>query len=74
MIDDEFTEEMIRKFTIAYQNQELIRNILRSLPKTWMPKVTRTQETKDLSKLHRDELLDSIKVHEQELMDEFTKK
>ncbi|GAV63488.1 zf-CCHC domain-containing protein/UBN2 domain-containing protein, partial [Cephalotus follicularis] len=48
----------------SYSNQELIRKILRCLPKSWTPKVTAIEEAKDLSTLPLEQLLGSLMIHE----------
>ncbi|GAV60412.1 zf-CCHC domain-containing protein/UBN2 domain-containing protein [Cephalotus follicularis] len=48
----------------SYPNQELVRNILRCLPKCWTPKVTTIEEAKDLSNLPLKQLLGSLMTHE----------
>ena len=48
----------------SYINGELVRKILRSLPKGRQPKVTAIQETKDLNTLELDELMGSLMTHE----------
>ena len=47
-----------------YTNTEIIRKVLRSLPKSWETKVIAITETKDLSKLSLDELMGSLLTHE----------
>ncbi|KAL5563974.1 hypothetical protein UlMin_033721 [Ulmus minor] len=47
-----------------YTTSEMVRKILRSLPKQWEAKVTAIQEAKDLSKLPLDELIGSLMTHE----------
>ncbi|GAV64615.1 LOW QUALITY PROTEIN: UBN2 domain-containing protein, partial [Cephalotus follicularis] len=47
-----------------YTNSEMVRNILRCLPKSWMPKVTTIEEAKDLNTLPLEELLGSLMAHE----------
>ena len=47
-----------------YTNVEMVRKILRCLPKAWEPKVTAIQEAKDLTKLSLDELMGSLMSHE----------
>ena len=47
-----------------YTNVEMVRKILRCLPKAWEPKVTTIQEAKDLTKLSLDELMGSLMIHE----------
>ncbi|XP_058002282.1 uncharacterized protein LOC131179452 [Hevea brasiliensis] len=41
-------------------NEELVKKILRSLPKEWLPKVTSLKDSKDLSKVQLDELLGNL--------------
>ncbi|XP_038974886.1 uncharacterized protein LOC120106086 [Phoenix dactylifera] len=61
-----------------YSNSDLVRKILRSLPRTWEAKVTAIQEAKDLSILPLEELLGSLMTHEltmnQHLEDESQKR
>ncbi|GAV85804.1 zf-CCHC domain-containing protein/UBN2 domain-containing protein, partial [Cephalotus follicularis] len=48
----------------SYPNEELVRKILRCLPKSWTPKVTAIEEAKDLSTLPLEQLLGSLMTHE----------
>ncbi|GAV61221.1 LOW QUALITY PROTEIN: UBN2 domain-containing protein [Cephalotus follicularis] len=48
----------------SYSNQELVRKVLRCLPKSWTPKVTAIEEAKDLSTLPLEQLLGSLMTHE----------
>ncbi|GAV90500.1 zf-CCHC domain-containing protein/UBN2 domain-containing protein [Cephalotus follicularis] len=48
----------------AYTNSEMVRKILRCLPRIWMPKVTAIEEAKDLSTLPLEDLLGSLMTHE----------
>ncbi|GAV87469.1 UBN2 domain-containing protein [Cephalotus follicularis] len=48
----------------CYTNSEMVRKILRCLPKSWMPKVTAIEEAKDLNILPLEELLGSLMTHE----------
>ncbi|GAV85594.1 LOW QUALITY PROTEIN: zf-CCHC domain-containing protein/UBN2 domain-containing protein, partial [Cephalotus follicularis] len=48
----------------SYSNQELVRKILRCLPKSWTPKVTAIEEATDLSTLPLEQLLGSLMTHE----------
>ena len=48
----------------VYDNSELVRKILRSLPRTWEVKVKAIQEAKDLNKLLLEELIGSLMTHE----------
>ena len=71
---DESITEMFTHFTDiinglkslgkSYTNSELVRKILRSLPRTWEAKVTAIQEAKDLNTLPLEELLGSLMTHE----------
>ncbi|GAV81376.1 zf-CCHC domain-containing protein/UBN2 domain-containing protein [Cephalotus follicularis] len=47
-----------------YSNQELVRKILRCLPRSWTPKVTAIEEAKDLSTLPLEQLLGFLMTHE----------
>lgn len=47
-----------------YTMSEMVRKLLRSLPKQWEAKVTTLQEAKDLLKLPLDELIGSLMTHE----------
>ena len=61
----------------TYSNSNLVRKVLRSLPRTWEPKVTTIQEAKDLNTYPLDELLGSLMTHEltmQQRSDEESKK
>ncbi|GAV91345.1 UBN2 domain-containing protein, partial [Cephalotus follicularis] len=70
----EFISDMFTRFTTiinslknlgkSYPNQELVRKILRCLPKNWTPKVTAIEEAKDLSILPLEQLLGSLMTHE----------
>ncbi|GAV88074.1 UBN2 domain-containing protein, partial [Cephalotus follicularis] len=74
MHDNESISDMFTRFTTiinslknlgkSYSNQELVRNILRCLPKNWTPKVTAIEEAKDLSTLPLEQLLGSLMTHE----------
>ncbi|GAV59474.1 LOW QUALITY PROTEIN: UBN2 domain-containing protein, partial [Cephalotus follicularis] len=48
----------------SYPNQELVRKILRCLPRSWTPKVTAIEEAKDVSTLSLEQLLGSLMTHE----------
>ncbi|GAV67549.1 DUF4219 domain-containing protein/UBN2 domain-containing protein, partial [Cephalotus follicularis] len=48
----------------CYTNSEMVRKILRCLPKSWMPKVTAIEKAKDLNTLPLEELLGSLMTHE----------
>ncbi|XP_021690489.2 uncharacterized protein LOC110672113 [Hevea brasiliensis] len=47
----------IKSLGKTFTNKELVKKILRSLPKEWLPKVTSLKDAKDLSKVQLDELL-----------------
>ncbi|GAV58763.1 zf-CCHC domain-containing protein/UBN2 domain-containing protein [Cephalotus follicularis] len=74
MHDNECISDMFSRFTTiinslknldkSYSNQELVRKILRCLPKCWTPKVTAIEEAKDLSTLPLEQLLGSLMTHE----------
>ncbi|GAV75151.1 UBN2 domain-containing protein, partial [Cephalotus follicularis] len=74
MHDNECISDMFSRFTTiinslknlgkSYSNQELVRKILRCLPNIWTPKVTATEEAKDLSTLPLEQLLGSLMTHE----------
>ncbi|GAV62252.1 DUF4219 domain-containing protein/UBN2 domain-containing protein, partial [Cephalotus follicularis] len=73
-LDYQFISDMFTRFTTiinslknlgkSYPNQELVRKILRCLPKSWTPKVTAIEEAKDLSALPLEQLLGSLMTHE----------
>ena len=48
----------------SYSNSNLVRKILKPLPRTWEAKVTAIQEAKDLNILFLEELLGSLMTHE----------
>ena len=48
----------------SYSNSDLVRKILKSLPRIWEAKVTAIQEAKDLNVLLLEELLGSLMMHE----------
>ncbi|GAV85616.1 zf-CCHC domain-containing protein/UBN2 domain-containing protein, partial [Cephalotus follicularis] len=54
----------IHSLNKCYSNSEMVRKILRCLPKSWMPKVTAIEEAKDLNTLPLEELLGSLMTHE----------
>ena len=74
MKHDESIKQMYTRFTDIindlsslgkeYTTSEIVRKILRSLPKQWEAKVTAIQEAKDISKLPLDELIGSLMTHE----------
>ncbi|GAV60580.1 UBN2 domain-containing protein, partial [Cephalotus follicularis] len=74
MHDNESISDMFTRFTTivnflknlgkSYPNQELVRKILRCLPKSWTPKVTAIEEAKDLSTFPLEQLLGSLMTHE----------
>ncbi|XP_057993753.1 uncharacterized protein LOC131174439 [Hevea brasiliensis] len=54
----------------TFTNEELVKKILRSLPKEWLPKVTSLKDSKDLSKEQLDELLGNLIDYEMTLKKE----
>ncbi|GAV68047.1 zf-CCHC domain-containing protein/UBN2 domain-containing protein [Cephalotus follicularis] len=74
MHNDECISDMFTRFTTivnslknlgkSYSNQELVRKILRCLPRSWTPKVMAIEEAKDLSTLPLEQLLGSLMTHE----------
>ncbi|GAV58121.1 DUF4219 domain-containing protein/UBN2 domain-containing protein [Cephalotus follicularis] len=48
----------------TYSNSEMVRTILRCLPKSWMPKVTAIEKAKNLKILPLEDLLGSLMTHE----------
>ncbi|GJS12655.1 hypothetical protein Tco_0407127 [Tanacetum coccineum] len=51
----------------SFSSRNHVRKFLRTLPSKWHPKVTAIEESKDLSKLSLDELVDNLKVYEMHL-------
>ncbi|GAV59551.1 zf-CCHC domain-containing protein/UBN2 domain-containing protein, partial [Cephalotus follicularis] len=47
----------------TYSNSEMVRKILRCLPRSWMPKVTAIEEAKNLNVLPLEDLLGSLMTH-----------
>ncbi|GAV68791.1 zf-CCHC domain-containing protein/UBN2 domain-containing protein [Cephalotus follicularis] len=74
MHDNEDIKTMFTRFTNitnalqaldkVYTNSEMVRKILRCLPRTWMPKVTAIEEAKDLNTFPLKDLLGSLMTHE----------
>ncbi|GAV67438.1 zf-CCHC domain-containing protein/UBN2 domain-containing protein, partial [Cephalotus follicularis] len=48
----------------TYSNSEMVKKILRCLPRSWMPKVTVMEEAKNLNVLPLEYLLGSLMTHE----------
>ncbi|GJV22271.1 retrovirus-related pol polyprotein from transposon TNT 1-94 [Tanacetum coccineum] len=48
----------------CFSSRNHVRKFLRALPTKWHPKVTAIEESKDLSTLPLDELIDNLKVYE----------
>ncbi|GAV59419.1 LOW QUALITY PROTEIN: UBN2 domain-containing protein, partial [Cephalotus follicularis] len=48
----------------TYSNSEMVRKILRCLPRSWMPKVTAIEEATNLNVLPLEDLLGSLMTHE----------
>ncbi|CAL1383103.1 unnamed protein product [Linum trigynum] len=57
----------LRNMEVDYPSDDLVRKILWALPKRWTPKVTAIEESKDLTKLSLDELMESLVTHEEKL-------
>jgi len=74
MGDHETIMEMYTRFTHitnelkslgkTFTTEELVRKILRFLPRTWEAKVTAIQEAKDLKTLSLDELIGNLQTYE----------
>ena len=74
MKEGEAVGEMFERFTKVigglkalgqtYSNHQVIKKVLSSLPKSWEPKVTAIEESKDLNTLQLDELLGSLITYE----------
>ncbi|GAV63836.1 UBN2 domain-containing protein, partial [Cephalotus follicularis] len=74
MNEDEDIKSMFTRFTNiinalqsldkTFSNSELVRKILRCLPRSWMPKVTAIEEAKNLSILPLEDLLGSLMTYE----------
>jgi len=47
----------------TFTTEELVRKILRFLPRTWKAKVTAIQEAKDLKTLSLDELIGNLQIY-----------
>ncbi|MQM05051.1 hypothetical protein Taro_037857 [Colocasia esculenta] len=48
----------------TYKMGDMVRNILRSLPSSWTPKVTAIEEANDLKKMSLEKLVRSLMAHE----------
>ncbi|XP_058004001.1 uncharacterized protein LOC131180666 [Hevea brasiliensis] len=59
--------EDIKSLRKTFTNEELVKKILRSLPKEWLPKVISLKDSKDLSKVQLDELLENLIDYEMTL-------
>ena len=55
----------------SFSDFELVNKILRSLPKSWDPKVTAIQEMKDLNNFPLEELIGSLMTYEMTLLEHF---
>ncbi|KAK2974324.1 hypothetical protein RJ640_012307 [Escallonia rubra] len=74
MKEHESINEMYSRFTLIinglkllgkiYPENEVVRKILRSLPKRWEAKLTAIQEAKDLNVQKLEELVASLMTHE----------
>ncbi|GAV66876.1 zf-CCHC domain-containing protein/UBN2 domain-containing protein, partial [Cephalotus follicularis] len=52
----------------VYTNSEMVRKILRCLPRVWMPKMTAIEEATDLNTLSLEDILGSLMTHELSIM------
>ncbi|KAK2979444.1 hypothetical protein RJ640_015073 [Escallonia rubra] len=74
MKENKSINEMYSRFTLiinglkllgkTYPEKEIVRKVLRSLPKRWEAKVTAIQKAKDLNVLKLEELVGSLMTHE----------
>ncbi|KAK2967897.1 hypothetical protein RJ640_001566 [Escallonia rubra] len=74
MKENESINEMYSRFTLitsglrllgkVYPLKEMVKKVLRSLPKRWEAKLTAIQEAKDLNVLKVEELVGSLMTHE----------
>ena len=48
----------------SFTTEELVRKILRFLPRSWEAKVTASQEAKDMKKIILDELIGNLQTYE----------
>ena len=67
----------LKYFGKTYTNSDLVKKVLRFLPKSWEPKVTTIQEAKDLNTYPLDQLIGLLMTHEltiQQRSDEESKK
>ncbi|KAK2979090.1 hypothetical protein RJ640_022572 [Escallonia rubra] len=74
MKENESINEMYSRFTLitnglrllgkVYPEKEMVKKVLRSLPKRWEAKLTAIQEAKDLNVLKLKELVGSLMTHE----------
>ncbi|GJZ93457.1 zf-CCHC domain-containing protein [Tanacetum coccineum] len=61
-----------KKFRIlATHNKNLLRKFLRALHPKWRAKVTAIEESKNLTTLHLDELIENLKVYEEVIKKDF---
>ncbi|GJV24587.1 hypothetical protein Tco_1377282 [Tanacetum coccineum] len=54
----------LKAFDESFSSRNHVRKFLRALPTKWRPKVTAIEESKDLSTLPLDELINNLKVYE----------
>jgi len=55
---------VIKSLGKTFTTEELVRKILRFLPRTWGAKITAIQETKDLKTISLDELIGNLQTYE----------
>ena len=58
------TTNELRSLGKSFTTEELVRKILRILPRTWEAKVTAIQEAKDMNKITLDELIGNLQTYE----------
>ena len=54
---------IVKSLGKTFTTEELVRKILRFLPRSWKAKVTAIQEAKDLKKLSLDELIGNLQTY-----------
>lgn len=53
----------LKSLGMSYSNNDLVRKVIRSLPRTWKAKVIAIQKAKDLNNLPFEELLGSLMTY-----------
>ena len=69
---DQFNDTLngLKALGKTYSNSELVKKILRALPKSWASKEDAILEAKDLNKIHLEELLGFLLTHEMGLYED----